>query len=64
MRELVFTLVTGNPDIKSEDKPVRKDEIMKLSIDSLVKEKKKRQKKYSAKEIESIRQELLKRMNK
>ena len=32
MRELVFTLISGNPDIKRSDKPSKKA-IMKLSID-------------------------------
>lgn len=64
MRELVFTMVTGNPDIKPENKPMRKDEIIKLSIDEVgKKEKKKKEKVYTPEEIESIRQELINKLN-
>ncbi len=39
-RELIWWGIMGNPYIKSEDKPKRRDEIMKLSIDEVEKKKK------------------------
>lgn len=32
-RDLIFTLICGNPDIKKEDKPNKPSDIFKLSID-------------------------------
>lgn len=32
-RKLIWTLISGNPYIKNEDKPKSEKEIMKLSID-------------------------------
>jgi hypothetical protein len=41
VRELIFELIMGNPYYKNEDKPRRKDQIIKLSIDLKDSEEKK-----------------------
>lgn len=38
-REVIWELIRGNPYYKAEDKPKRRDEIMKLTIDETKKEK-------------------------
>ena len=59
MREVVYTMIAGNPHIKSEDKP-SKDQIIKLSTDK--KQTKKKEKVVTPEELEAIRQQLLKSM--
>lgn len=63
MREVVFTMIAGNPYIKNESKPQSKNAIMKLSIDTEEKEEVKKQKPLSPAEVEKIRLELMNKMN-
>ena len=40
VREMVWTLICGNPHIKTEDKPKHKTDIYRLSMDEVKKVKK------------------------
>lgn len=60
MREIVFTMISGNPHIKTESKPTSKDQIIELSIDKKEKVKKKP---ISKKEVEKIHKRLIDKIN-
>lgn len=64
MREIVYTLVAGNPYIKPEDKPVNSQAIFPLTDDKKAEDKKPKPKQPTAEELEQTRQELLTLMNK
>jgi hypothetical protein len=55
MREVVWQMIQGNPNIKNEHKPQSKDLIYKLSSD-----KEKESKKITEEELEEIRNRLKK----
>ncbi len=62
MREIVYQMIAGNPNIKQEGKPKNAQDILRLSIDK--KEKVIKQKSLTAKELEDIKNELLNKLNK
>jgi len=55
-REIVWTLICGNPNIKSEDKPKQKDQIYKLGIDEEVKKEKKKPPKVTPEDLNIYQQ--------
>ncbi len=63
MREIVFHLIIGNPNIKREDKPGSVMDIYKIRDDLKQIEKKKAECQVSPEDMEEIHQNLLKQLN-
>jgi hypothetical protein len=64
MREIVYTLIAGNPYIEAQHKPASSQVYFPLSDDKRVNEDKPKPKQPTAEELEATRQELLNLMNK
>jgi hypothetical protein len=64
MREIVYTLIAGNPYIEAQHKPASSQAIFPLTDDKKVEDKKPKPKQPTAEELETVRQELLTLMNK
>ena len=64
MREIVYTLIAGNPYIEAQHKPASSQAIFPLTDDKKVEDKKPKAKQPTAEELETVRQELLTLMNK
>jgi hypothetical protein len=57
MREVVFNMIIGNPNIKKEDKPKHPKEIFKISDDKI--KNSKEEKRVSPEELEEARKLLI-----
>jgi len=63
MREIVFTLITGNPNIKQGDKPINQMELWSITDDKNVIEKKRERCKTTPKELDRIKNMLFEGLN-
>ena len=64
MREIVFAMIAGNPNIKQTDKPGSAREIFEIRDDELAIELKKEKCKTSPEELEKIKNNLFARLKK
>jgi len=60
VRDIIYTLICGNPNIENQNKPNSPTDLYKLSIDEEILAKKKKEKTITPKELEKIRQRLAK----
>jgi hypothetical protein len=51
VRDIIFTLITGNPYIEKQNKPNKPSDLYKLSIDKEVKEEKQKATKVTAQDL-------------